>query len=269
MMRLFSRLFFAIAGAALVTAVPYENAFAAASNWSPALVSALVHEPGDDIVETCAETAHLTNDAYVKANFSVRRVALRGGPTMLVAEGGGACVCGSNCKIEVFRNVGERYVSVLSTYALDADVRPDGTVVANAHDSAAVTDRTTYRWNGSRYVDIADEIVYGENVVKPAQRVVRFAPGASSALLRGDKLAAGYDDRFAFAGAAGQVVTLALVRHDAHFEGFDVQGPGGASLGSDKAGMLRLTLPRTATYTLDVRGADDSFSTYTLRIAIR
>lgn len=233
-----------------------------------ALADALVRDPD---VAPCAQSAHASsNAAYASANFDFSNVDLRDGARMTVVSGGDSCVCGNvNCKVAVFVREGDAYRSVLSDYGIDWKVRPDGSAVVDSHDSAAVSFRTSYRWNGKVYAVSAKEMVYvPSNVAKPAVRDITFAPGASSTVIRGDKLALGFEDHWTFSARAGQMLTLTLVKRDPHFGSFSVRSSE-ATLDSASHGTLRVVLPQSRSYEIIVEGADESFSSYALDVTIR
>ena len=233
-----------------------------------ALADALVRDPD---VAPCAQSAHApSNVAYASANFDFSNVALRDGARMIVVSGGGSCVCGNvNCKIAVFLRDGSAYKSVLSDYGFDWKVRPDGTAVVTSHDSAEVVLRTSYGWNGKIYAVSAREMVYlPSNVAKPAIREITFAPGASSTVIRGDKLTLGFEDHWTFSARAGQTLTLSLIKRDPHFGSFLVRSAE-ATLGNASSGTLQVKLPQSPRYEIVVEGADASFSSYTLKVTIR
>jgi hypothetical protein len=243
------------------------NDGASAKPFPSAIADALVRDPD---VATCAQTAHArSNAAYAGQNFDLSTVKLTDGPHMLVVTGGGSCVCGNaNCKIVVFEQNGDAYRSVLSDYGIDWKVRPDGTAVVTSHDSAAVVYRTSYRWSGKTYTVTATDMVYlPSNVSKPATRVVSFASGASSTVIRGNKLTLGFEDEYAFSARAGQTLTLTLVEHDRHFGSFSVRSDGTA-LGTASIGTLRIALPQSQRYEITVEGADGSFSSYALSVRL-
>ncbi|MEO7203244.1 MAG: hypothetical protein ABI431_09915 [Candidatus Tumulicola sp.] len=234
----------------------------------PALADMLVRDPD---VAPCAQNAHAaSNAAYASANFDFSRVKLTGGAQMIVVTGGGSCVCGNaNCKVVVFEQTGDAYKSVLSDYGIDWKVRPDGTAVVTSHDSAAVVFRTSYRWNGKAYTVSATDMVYvPSNVAKPARRNITFAPGASSTVIRGDKLTLGFEDEWSFSARAGQTLTLTLVEHDRHFGSFSVRSDA-ETLGTASTGTLRVALPQSRRYEITVEGGDESFSKYALNVTIR
>jgi len=232
-----------------------------------ALADALVRDPD---VAACAQSAHApSNAAYASANFDFSNVELRDGARMTVVTGGGSCVCGNaNCKIAVFVRDGSAYRSVLSDYGIDWKVRPDGTAVVTSHDSAEVVLRTSYRWNGKVYEVSAREMVYlPNNVAKPAIRDITFAPGASSTVIRGDKLTLGFEDHWTFSARAGQTLTLSLIKRDPHFGSFSVRSAE-ATLGAASSGTLQVELPQSLRYEIIVEGGDASFSSYALNVTI-
>ncbi len=233
----------------------------------PALADALVRDPD---IAPCAQSAHAASSAaYASANFDLSRVNLTDGPHMVVVSGGGSCVCGNaNCKIAVFEQNGNAYKSVLSDYAIDWKVRPDGTAVITSHDSAAVVFRTSYRWRGKTYRVTATDMVYlPNNVSKPATRAITFAPGASSTVIRGDKLTLGFEDEWTFSARAGQTLTVTLVKRDPHFGSFSIRSDG-TTLGTASTGTLHVTLPQSRRYDITVEGGDESFSSYALSVRI-
>jgi hypothetical protein len=233
-----------------------------------ALADALVRDPD---VAPCAQNAHASsNAAYASANFDFSNVELRDGARMIVVTGGGSCVCGNaNCKVAVFVRDGSTYRSVLSDYGIDWKVRPDGTAAVSSHDSAAVVLRTSYRWDGKAYEISEREMVYlPSNVAKPAIRDVTLAPGTSSTVIRGDKLALGFEDHWALSARAGQTLTLTLIKRDKHFGSFSVRSAE-ATLGSANGGRLQVELPQSLRYEIIVEGGDASFSSYALNVTIR
>jgi hypothetical protein len=232
-----------------------------------ALADALVRDPD---VAPCAQSSHAaSNAAYASANFDLSRVRLTGGAQMVVVTGGGSCVCGNaNCKIAVFEQNGDAYKPVLSDYAIDWKVRPNGTAVITSHDSAAVVFRTSYRWSGKAYAVTATDMVYlPSNVSKPATRAITFAPGATSTVIRGDKLTLGFEDEWTFSARAGQTLTVTLVKRDPHFGSFSIRSDG-TTLGTASTGTLHVTLPQSRRYDITVEGSDESFSSYALSVRI-
>jgi hypothetical protein len=234
----------------------------------PALADVVVRDPD---VAPCAASAHAASSrAYVAENFDLTHVTLTNGKRMSVVSGGGSCVCGNaNCKIVVFAQTGGSYHPVLSDYGIDWKVRPDGTAVVTSHDSAAVVYRTSYRWKSNEYAVIARDMIYlPNNVVKPVSRNIAFAPNASSTVIRGDKVALGFEDVWTFAARAGQTLTITLIDRNSHFGSFSVRDDA-ATIGTSNSGKLYVVLPRSGRYELTVEGSDESFATYALSVNIQ
>jgi hypothetical protein len=134
-----------------------------------------------------------------------------------------------------------------------------------AHDSALVSIATTDAYRNGKYVSIDTQRVRGDTgESKPDSVPVRFAPGASSAVLRG-RVSEGWYDQYTFAAAAGQRVT--------------VSGPAALTYplsaeASDKpiADLLSgqpVTLPKGARYRLLVNSDDQTERSYQATITIR
>jgi hypothetical protein len=209
--------------------------------------------------------------AYVRKLFAVSGVTLASGEHMIVVRGASPCFGGTpNQEYLVYERTGNAFANVLRTGAYSLRLFPDGTALALATDSAVVEDRITYRWNGKTYLVESTDMVYDRNLVaKPETRTVQFAPGTSSQTVTGDQVALGFDDTFDLDAAAGQTLTLAIVKRDAHFGTVDVYGPGDEPLGTLKGNGLSVKLPVTGRYHIVVGGADETFSKYALQIAVR
>lgn len=143
---LIARLQFALAGSA--------GAYAPA----PALVAAVGKE---DQVAFCAGREKLTVPAYVRKWYSFATTSLANGTTIYTATGGGPCLDGA-ANVGLFGYVasGSGYRRVLSTYAIRWTFRPDGTATIDSHDSAAVSVRTTYAFDGTSYRARRSEYLY-------------------------------------------------------------------------------------------------------------
>jgi hypothetical protein len=239
----------------------------AATEVPAALATAVVRDPD---VAPCFEQAHAaSSQAYVNANFDLKTVALQSGARMAVVTGGGSCVCGNvNCKVAVFWHDGHAYRGVLSAYGYETAVRPDGSAVITSHDSADVSYRTTFRWNGKTYALSKDEMVFTPTgVAKPARRTLRFAPGQSSAVVSGDRVALGFEDHISFDASAGQTVTLTLLKHGPHFGTFSLLRDG-ISIVSAAHGTLTKALSKSGRYELLVDGSDENLSSYSIDVSI-
>jgi hypothetical protein len=240
----------------------------------PALAKILASDP---VFAPCPDRAFL---ALIVKNgarkLSLTPVTLQSGLRVIVASNGLQCSC-TNCDRKIFWQNGDTYVPVLEIEGYRLDVRPDGTAVSLSHQTARVSGRETYRWNGTRYALLQNELVLhnesSDSIVaaKPASRHVTFKSGASSALLDGNRLMDGFEDGFDFTAAQGQTVTLSVVRHDRHFGSFSVYDWRTSPVGKPERSTgtpIVATLPASGTYHIQVEGADDQFSTYALKLEI-
>ena len=209
--------------------------------------------------------------AYIRKVFDVSSVTLESGEHMIVVAGASPCLGASpNGEVIVYERTGDLYAKVLRTGGYSFKLLPDGTASVSASDSAVVEDRVTYRWNGKTYLIDRSDIVYKVNgVSKPDSRTVRFAPGTSSVTVTGNQVALGFEDTFDLDAAAGQTLRITVVKRDAHFGQVNVYGAADNTLGTLQGSGLSVKLPETGRYHIVVGGADETFSKYALRIAIR
>jgi hypothetical protein len=128
------------------------------------------------------------------------------------------CLCGNvNCPYLVLRLDPDGASRVLlSTYAYDVhavgNAQPLPNLHETAHDSALVSVETTDAFRGANYVAVATARVRGDTGARKPDRIpLRFAPGASSAVLTG-RISAGWYDTYSFAALRGQRVTIAATR---------------------------------------------------------
>jgi hypothetical protein len=136
-----------------------------------------------------------------------------------------------------------------------------------AHDSALITDETIDAYRRGRYDTVAVYRVRGDTGArKPDARLVRFAPGTSSARLHGSVAAGWYDD-YTFAAARGQHLTIDAVQSGSP-PSITLFVPGGN--GTVELRPRRpLVLERSGTYRLHVDGVEERETSYALTLAIR
>jgi hypothetical protein len=229
----------------------------------PTIQIALAHAlNGDGSGCSAAELRTIVQTADVKTLGYV------GNSRVVLAFASGSCICGNvNCPFVVLRLDGARSSVLLDTYAYA--VTPSGKQLPlpnlreSAHDSALVSIATTDAYRNGKYVAIDTQRVRGDTgESKPDSVPVRFAPGASSAVLRG-RVFEGWYDQYTFAAAAGQRVT--------------VSGPAAltyslAAEASDKPIDLLsgqpVTLPKGGRYRLLVDSDDQTERSYQATIAI-
>jgi hypothetical protein len=245
------------------TAAPGAVAAAAPSG---GLVAAILK---DADIGDCAAKSKLSHADFVAKAFDLKDVTLKGGERMTVATGMDACVCAAqNCPtLVVLAEKNGAYRTVLSGWTIASKVLPDGSAVLDSHDSAAVSDRSVYRWNGTTYAVVkAERVDARSGTVKPMSIPLVFAAGASSATVSG-KVALSFGDVYTFAAAAGQTISLALASQGRAAPDTLILLHGDTIL-ADAGRAWSGKLPATGQYRLIVEGAEDSLIPYTLRIAI-
>ncbi len=199
----------------------------------------------------------------------IKTLGHAGHARVVLAFASGSCICGNvNCPYVVLRLDGARSSVLLHTYAYS--VTPSGNeqplpdLHESAHDSALVSIATTDAYRHGKYVAVDTQRVRGDTgESKPDTIPLRFAPGTSSAVIRG-RVSAGWYDQYTFAAAAGQR--------------FTVSGPAALTYSltpeaSDKpidllAGQA-VTLPNSGRYRLTIDGADQAEQPYRATITIR
>jgi hypothetical protein len=238
---------------------------------TPALIEAVGKE---DEVAFCAGKDHMSVPAYVRKWYEFATTVLANGTTIYTASGGGPCLNGA-ANIGLFGYVasGPAYRRVLSTYAIRWKFRPDGTAVIDGHDSAAVSVRTMYTFDGTSYRQGKSEYLYeptGET--KPMSVPVHFANGTSSATVSG-KVRAGFGDTYTLEAQAGQ--TLTVRAHATSGTLGDLQifsSDDQVQLANGSSMSWRGKLPQSGTYKITIDAlADDNNSpaTYTMTIAVQ
>jgi hypothetical protein len=191
-----------------------------------------------------------------------------GAARVVLAAVSGSCICGNvNCPYVVLRLDGDRGTVLLDTYAYSVEpagtARPLPNLREVAHDSALVSVSTTDAYRDGKYVVVDTQRVRGDTgESKPDTVPVRFAPGTSSAVVRG-RISAGWYDQYTFAAAAGQRLT--------------VTGPGAFTYSLSVESADRpidvlpghaVTLPTSGRYRLLVDGASDAEQAYRATITI-
>jgi hypothetical protein len=238
----------------------------AAAPPSGGLVAAILKDA--DIAD-CATRSKLSRAGFVAKAFDLKDVTLKDGKRMTVVTGIDACVCAAqNCPtLVLLAEKNGAYRTVLSGWAIESKVLPDGSAVLDSHDSAAVSDRTTYRWNGTTYATAKAERVDARfGAVKPLSVPLVFAAGQSSATVSG-KAALGFDDVYTFAAGGGQTISLALASQG-HEPPVTVTLLHGDTILANAGRSWSGKLPATGQYRILVEGAEDALVPYTLTIAI-
>lgn len=199
----------------------------------------------------------------------VRPLGTLGAARVVIASVSGSCICGNvNCPYIVLRLDGDRGTVLLDTYAYSVEPAGAASPLPNlrevAHDSALVSDVTTDAYRNGTYVAVDVRRVRGDTgESKPDTVPIRFAPGTSSAVIRG-RVAAGWYDQYTFDAAAGGRLTVSGTV------------PPGTSLSLESAGQpvelqpgRAVTLPKSGRYRLLVDGAGDAEQAYRATVTIR
>jgi len=192
----------------------------------------------------------------------IARLGTIGGDAVLLASPHASCLCGTvNCPWFALRlGSGEPRVlletSAFSVEAIDAD-RPLPRLRERAHDSALVVDETIDAYADGRYASVASTRVRADNGErKPLSIPIRFAPGASAALLRGS-VALGWGDTYTFSAQRGQRVAIAHVRSSVPIEITLFDRRGRANVVELTAGVPAV-LTSDGTFALNVDNGSDA-----------
>ena len=184
----------------------------------------------------------------------------------------GECVCGNvNCPYLVVRlDPGGAAKTLLSTYAFGITPVGTATPLPNlrelAHDSALVTDETIDAYRGGKYVSVDSARVRGDTGARKSTLPLRFAPGASSAVVRG-AVSLGWYDEYALAAQRGQHIAVSDV-HSAARLTFTLFPPRDGRPAELRPGVPS-ELPADGTYQLHVDGGGDADQAYRATITIR
>jgi hypothetical protein len=213
------------------------------------------------------------DDAHLRAavaQASFQRLGTIGGDEVVLAAVDDPCICGAqNCPYYVVR-FGRPARMLYATYGLTVSTKPAvplPNLVITAHDSALVTDVTTAVYRGGQYVDGSSARVRGDTgAMKADDLPIHFAPGASSAVLRG-RASSGWYDQYAFTAVKGQQLTVSGVHAPGQVR-IAVLAFGGGQIGDITIGEP-YTLPKTGRYFMQVEPDADHDVPYSLTFAIR
>lgn len=202
---------------------------------------------------------------------TIRRLGAIGGSDVVLANVANPCICGAqNCPYYVLRLDAGTPRVLYQTIGVTARVvaaSPLPTLVFGAHDSALVHVETVAAYRGGRYVDVSYARVRGDTGArKPNAVPVRFAPGASSAVLHGSA-SLGWYDEYAFDASKGQQITVVGVRAKAPLTATIFSADSGTV--ADLKPGTPWTLPRSGSYRLHVELGSDTELPYELTFSIR
>ncbi len=224
---------------------------------------------GDEALTGCtaAETAQMLRDTDISPLGTVA------GRRVVLASVHGSCICGTvNCPYLVLRlDPGGAATVLLSTFGYA--VTPAGTerplpnLREIAHDSALVSDETIDAYRGGKYVVIGSARIRSDNGArKPNAVPIRFAPGASSAVVHGS-VSLGWYDEYTLGAQRGQHITVSNVHAPIKLT-FTLSDRDGGHPAELRPGVPAV-LPADGTYLLHIDGDSDDAQAYSAAIAIR
>ncbi|HEV3087198.1 MAG TPA: hypothetical protein VGX96_08245, partial [Candidatus Elarobacter sp.] len=142
----------------------------------------------------------------ISASATVKKLGRAGADEVVLAEVFDPCICGAqNCPLYVLRLSPGKPRVLLTAFSIGVKLKPAAqlpTLIVRSHDSAAISGEETYTYRNGEYALTGSARVRGDNERKTVQEV-RFAPGASSANLRGS-VSTGWYDEYVFAATKGQ-----------------------------------------------------------------
>jgi hypothetical protein len=245
-----------------------------ASSLPPGLSAALA---ANREVADCAKVEKRSLEDVIAKDLAVESVRLARGLTVYRVDAHAQCFCGNiNCLLLAFADTkGDgSYRELVSATSEDATFTSDGGLVIEAHSSAAVRERTTYRFDGSTYSTLKQELVLrapgtSKPIVKPLGPVaIRFAVGASSATLHSTAYL-DLPDTYVFDAAKGQTMDVSFAVKSGDVDVF-VSSDGGSTLVANfHTTTWRGTLPKTGRYQITVSGSsDERAAEYAMTVAI-
>lgn len=230
---------------------------------APVVALALAHALGGDAAGcSAAELRTIVQTADVSALGTIGRARV------VLASVSGSCICGNvNCPYVVLKLNGASSSVLLHTYAYSVQpfgkAQPLPDLHETAHDSALVSVTTTDAFRNGRYAAVEVKRVRGDTgESKPDSIAVRFAPGTSSAVVRG-RVSSGWYDQYTFAAGAGQHITVSGPAALSYSLSAD---PADQPIGLQPGRSVRL--PHSGRYLLVVDGAGETEEPYRATITI-
>jgi hypothetical protein len=251
----------------LVVLLPWLAFVLAATPLDPPHAAVLAALRADRDAVTCDPGRMRT----MASEASIRTLGRVGADRVVLGDVHDPCICGAqNCKFYAIRLSATPRV-LFAQYGIAAHVVP-GTgalpdVVVGEHDSAAVIFETRYAYRGGTYAIASYERVRVDTEArKPDSVRVRFAPGGSSARLRGSA-SVGWNDGYTFDAQRGQRIVIDAVRSRAPVR-ITLFAPNDTNVVQLQPGTP-YRLPASATYRLYVDVDAEADTPYELTLAIR
>jgi hypothetical protein len=224
-----------------------------------------------DLARGCS--AGEIRSAVVRA--SIRRLGAVAGREAILAQLEAPCLCGNvNCSWFVVRLDPDRPHLLLQTSAFSVQpigpANPLPRLRERAHDNALISTEVIYAYRDGRYVPTDSWRVRGDTGArKPSSVPVHFAPGTSSARLRGS-VSMGWYDAYRFSAHRGQRLTIDAVRSRVPVRATLFPPHDAASL--ELRPGIPVTLPASGTFELHIEN-DSSLGLpavpYALKLSIR
>jgi hypothetical protein len=240
-----------------------------------ALYQALAKAPDSaEAVATCASQAHESKAAAARRAYAVSLVTLTRGITIYRVDGADPCVgANQNGPLLAFVKSGtNQFRQVLSTGVYSATFGADGSLVTKSRDGAATHDVVTYRFDGSTYALVRDEVfdeATGEH--KQVDVPMHFAYGASSATVSG-RVSNEFPDSYVLDARAGQTLSIVVHPTSGNVSSLAIsEGAGGTgAVWNPQSLRWRGRLPKTGTYAISVEGGGEgnTAATYTMTVTI-
>jgi hypothetical protein len=235
----------------------------AGAQTSPAIQLALSRALGKDAAGCSA-----TELRAIVQKADVKTLGAIGNSRVILAGAGGTCICGNvNCPYVVLRLDGAPNNVLLDTYAYAVDPlgkdRPLPELREVSHDSALVSVTTTDAYRNGKYVAIDTQRVRADTgESKPDRIPLRFAPGTSSALVRG-RISEGWYDEYTFAATPGQRITVSGPAALTY-----TLSPESSDHSIDLLPNVAVAIPKGGRYHLLIDGADQTEQPYLATITI-
>jgi hypothetical protein len=221
----------------------------------------------------CASEKHVSALAAARAVFAVGVVHLNSGGTVYTAQDADPCLSHAvNGPLLAFVASGRGgYRQVLSTGVMSGKFGADGSLVTVENDSAMTEYRTSYRFDGSTYAVVREEIVNkATGAAKQIDVPVHFAPGTSSATVSGN-VTLGFNDSYVLDANAGQTLSVAVHPKAGRRVLLTINSGPGDDLKEIFAGTSltwRGRLPKTGRYEISIETGSDAAAAYTMTIGI-
>jgi hypothetical protein len=258
-----------VAGAFAIAALQPESAGGAAA-FPTALYQTLAKADG---IDGCAQAKHESALTAARAVFAVGVVHLKSGATVYTAQDADPCLSHAvNGPLLAFVASGSGgYRQVLSTGVVSGKFGADGSLVTMENDSAITEYRTTYRFDGSTYAVVSEEIVSkATGAAKKIDVSVHFAPGTSSATVSGN-VTRGFGDSYVLDANAGQTMSVVVHPRAGNLVSLSIYHGSGADSETVAAGTSlswRAKLPKSGRYEISVDDSGAAPAAYTMTIAI-